>query len=430
MTSNEIELDKKNKKGVFYGSFIVIGAWITYFVCSVPQSYCSSVLLAKIVIDYQMSDSLIGLCNSTNFFVMALGCGLAAPVIQKKGFRYSIMLGSLMGVIAYLLMAFFYTNASILILAFVFTGLCGGFGALTASVGIVNAWYERNKALPVSVLLTAGSIGGFTMPVITQLVCDHFGIKASFFMCIGMAVFSFLIAMLVLKDKPEDVGEIRDGYEWVKRHPLKETMKKEVVDQEPVSMKECFHSGRFYVIVTQSFFGKAVNAAMSSYVVLYAIRLGTTPMKAALLLTFYNVFSLCGRMSPSVIIRPRFTKKMALLLCTMFQVIGMLILFLASGYAFLAVGASITGLGFGMQVTLWPLINSECFTDENFPAINSAFNSLSTMGSGVAPMLVYMIANAMGDYSYAFAAVSLSMAFCFVLVFFTPLTRISAEKAS
>lgn len=414
---------RENKR--FYGVWIVVGIWLVYFLAAPPGSYASSIISTHIVGERGWSESVIGMATSIFYLSMALISIPTSILIRRKGIRFTIVVGATIGIVSYVFTAFFAVSSGIYVTAFGGIGISSSMCAIVTGSTAINTWYDRNKAVPMSILITAGGIGGFILPMLVSYLLDY-GAVYCWLVFIAMDMIVIIVAVFMLKDKPEDIGEIRDGYQWTRAHPMTQVEKK-ISQQEEPPIRYCYRTKQFAIVSVQVFIGRAANAAVTSYVIVYAIQHGVSALQAGLLITLYNAASLVGRFSVGLLdryIKQQYINALALGLVAAECVM----LHFAGGYGSFCISVLFGGCGFGALCTLFPLLVANYFGKENFSFLNGIFNTIGTLGSFVSPMLIFAVAQALGGYHTSYMLVGIIVLLIAVIACFSPVTLIKVDK--
>ncbi|MBR0140217.1 MAG: MFS transporter, partial [Firmicutes bacterium] len=334
--------------------------------------------------------------------------------------RICIILGNSISIICFLCILLIDMSGKAYAMMFLGIGVGYGF-TIIACPSLINSWFQRNKALPMSVMLTSGAAGGTLMPVISEFLSEK-SIDLCWIVFIGMALVTVLIAIFVIKDRPEDIGEVKDGREWLAKHPLvTETKPAGSGSSKPAktgftSMKEVFRSYKFYFIAAMQLSTRMVFMCFSSYIVLYSIQSGISSAMAAAILSMFSVSSLVGRILCGSIDKLRLPKGACNVLDLALMAAGYLILILTNSSAGYMTASIVTGF----NTPFFPLLVSTCFGDAVFPQTYGIYNSVASFGSTVTPLIVAAIRNATGSYIPAFITFS---AFAAIMAVLTAVIR-------
>lgn len=142
--------------------------------------------------------------------ITLLATGLAAPfigaVIDRVGVRRLILMGSAMLALCYagysLVSSPMHVYGIHLLFAVVLVG-CG----LNVAVILVSNWFEAKRGTALGIAIVGTSLGGMIFPpLITQLIAAQ-GWRPTFVTLAGIPLVLLVIAALIVRSKPGDVGE-------------------------------------------------------------------------------------------------------------------------------------------------------------------------------------------------------------------------------
>jgi len=152
------------------------------------------------------------------FSVYMIMSGLPGPLVafsvNRFGVRKTLVLGSGFIIIGALLMATVVTSGLAAMLCFgllVGTGVATG-AALASQAGLAQ-WFVRRRSLALSVLYSAGAIGGFVAAPLLNLLIQASGTwRAGWWLLAALSALAACIALIFVRERPEDVGQAADGF--------------------------------------------------------------------------------------------------------------------------------------------------------------------------------------------------------------------------
>ena len=392
---------------------ILVSAWLVYFLVSTPISYGTSVISTEIVLQCGWNEGIIGMASSMSYLGISSFCLIGGFIEQRTGFRKVMLCGSLLGAAAYFAMALWYGNPYLYLAVFGCVGISSALCGITSGPGLINAWFGDKSTFQMAILMTAGSVGGFIMPVAAQCLLGY-GITFCWAVYACMCLAAFLIEYFLLKDRP---GRFAARPECRKR-----------IKKRKTALRDYYLSKTFLCLILEQLGMKAVGVGINSYVVLYAIQNGASAMQAAFLATVFGAANFAGRLAVGWSSCLPVTKQQVNMLSVFLGSAGCFLLWRASGYPALLLGTGTAGLGFGVISALKPILVATCFGSENFPAMNGSYEAISTVGSVAAPMIVYGVAGLCGGYQYAYLTLGIYTAFCFLLACRTRIERVKGAR--
>ncbi len=387
---------------VFYGWKIVAVTWFLYLLMTAPPSYGCSIILTRLVNQSGWDERLVGMCTSVYNIAIAIICVASGLLMRFTGPKKSILFSALVGAVCYGVPSLATIDQHVYPFLFIGYGICSG-GALIASSVLVNLWFVRNRAVPMSIIMTSGAIGGFLMPLITAGLLRS-SVQVSWMAFGMMAVVSLVLAAVVIQEKPEKIGEVRDGYRWRQKRGIPLEEPEPDVGKPGTSNDGAFRDRNFYALGGMILTARMVMAAFTSYIALHAVQCGLRVERAAVLLSVFSIVGLFGRIASGIADTVPLPRKQLGLLSFAPLILGCLLLSIARSYGSLVFGAALTGFGFGFQNALFPLLVSYYFGDARFPMLYGIYNFLGGLGGFAAPLAVFAVKNRWGSYSAAYLA--------------------------
>ena len=414
------------KKKIFYGWKMFPAVWLIYFLGCGPVTYGTSVLITKMVRTYSWNESILGYSTSIYQLTMALMSFAVVFFIRRFSHKAAMIVGSVVGAAVYFFMAFGNLSPVHVIIALAAAGFCNAFTCLTPCPGLINNWFDRRKSVPMSFVLAAGAASGFIMPLLAQALSSR-SISFCWLVYAVMVLAIAVLAVLFVKERPEDIGEVKDGRAWVEANPLPEKAASEMKEKEP-SLKACYASRAFAVIVFSMCAFRALQLMYTTYAVLYGLQNGLTEVQAALLLTIGNIFGLGGRLFAGVAGQMKMAYHKIL-------VIGLVVItaggaLFAAGHSFgiLVAAAIVLGGANGFLQSFLPIAVPKYFGSGNFSAVYGMLNTVGGILGCAAPLLVIWIVKVFGSYSYGFIFFGVLTAIAAVLMLFTPAQFVTDKK--
>jgi MFS family permease len=139
---------------------------------------------------------------------------LVAMSVNRFGVRKTLVAGSLFTILGALLMATVVTGALGGMLCYgllVGTGVATG-AAMASQAGLAR-WFVRRRSLALSVLYSAGAIGGSVAAwLLDRLITASGTWRAGWWLLAALSATAACIALLFVRERPEDVGQVADGF--------------------------------------------------------------------------------------------------------------------------------------------------------------------------------------------------------------------------
>ena len=197
----------------FYGWTLLGTFWCMMFLNLGFPAYGSSVLNAAMAQSLGLSREALG----DNFSVYMIMSGLPGPLValsvNRFGVRTTLVVGSLLVVCGSLLMATVVSTSAGALWSFgLLVGAGVATGAALASQAGLARWFIRRRALALSILYSAGAIGGFVAaPLLDRLITATGNWRSGWWLMAGLSALAAALALVLVRERPEDLGQLPDG---------------------------------------------------------------------------------------------------------------------------------------------------------------------------------------------------------------------------
>ena len=206
--------DCRVAKNDFFGWKLLWILWAIIFLNFAFPTFGMSVVNTDMAHAMHLSHKQLGLAYSAFSLMAGLPAPLVAMSINRRGIRFTIVVGALMVALGALLMIFTAHTAlqAILVLA-----LPVGFGAamcgtLAPQVAMAR-WFHRKRALALATVLSASGTGGcIAVPLLNHVIASSGGNWRAAWVFMGStSVIAALVGALFVKESPEQMGQLPDG---------------------------------------------------------------------------------------------------------------------------------------------------------------------------------------------------------------------------
>ena len=306
----------------FYGWKLLAATWIIVVAnCGFPLMG-ASVANPYMAVDLHFSRSTLGFAFGVFQWMGGLPGPLVALCVNKRGARFTLLLGSLLLVAGSILMAqFVRTSIQVVIVFGVVVGLGFITGGPLAAQPCIARWFVDRRALAISLLLTGGPIGAFVAPpVLTWLIQRaHGNWHAAWWLIAALGAVSALMAALFVKESPAAVGQLPDGASAASlaaaaaapaaKRPVFRTT-------EEWTFAEVLRTPALWLILISALGVSAAYYLFLAHGVMHLRDLGYSPAQAAASFSVLALFQLLGMLLVAALgdrIEPRLIMAMSLL---------------------------------------------------------------------------------------------------------------------
>ncbi len=415
-------LARKTNK-IFYGYIILAIGWFIYFTNVSFLLYGVTVVNSHMVIATGFDESSVGFAVSLSTVIQGLLGVVVGFVVSKKGTRIPCVAGSLLLAIGCILIATMSLSEGFFVFFYgVILGVGMGFaGMLTVQV-MVNEWFNKNKPLAMAIALTAGSIGGFLSPLLLEWVVSISNWKIAWIVTAFVCLLSAVISFLFLADKPEDIGEVKDG---AKAH-RNDNENEEIKEYAPeITIKSLFKQRSFYRICL-NYCGKSlIYYAVVGYLAIFLVSSGIESSAAAKSISLLSLLSLFGRVICGFIKENFIKPNWLITFCNISMAAGLLVIITLPNIDIIYIASGIMGFGLGIGQVAMPLTISRFFGSANFAKANGIIWPINYVIGAIGPIIVGIMAGSMGTYALPFMIIAAVAIVCGLPVAFTKLPDFS-----
>jgi sugar phosphate permease len=208
----------RGRRRVFYGWRVLSGSVAAMTVTSGLAAFANGLYVRPLEAEFGWSRAEVSIGFSAAILVSGLAGPLIGMWIDRRGPRSAIVWGSVMTALTYLLLA----STQELWQWYLYSAINAGFRQMMFFIPmqvLISRWFDRKRGKAMSLLGTGWALGGFIVLPMLALAINltdwRGGFVFSALLVIGLVL---PIALLVLRDRPEDAGETPDGEPPVETH--------------------------------------------------------------------------------------------------------------------------------------------------------------------------------------------------------------------
>ena len=409
----------------FYGWKLLAALWCIVFINLAFPTYGTTVVNAYMTTDLQLDRKTLGLVFSLYMIMSGLPGPLVAVFINRVGTRIILIAGSLMLLSGSLLMASVVDAGWQAVLVF---GIIIGSGVLMggtlASQTCAAFWFVRHRALALSIMYSAASVGGFiAAPLLNYVIASNDNNwRMAWWVLAGLICCSTVVAVIFIKDKPEDIGQLPDGGTMLKKDGDRtpERKAKVHITAEEWTFREVLLSPVLWLIMLC---GIGMSGGFTLFMgqgVVHLQDLGHTPATAAMAVSIMVFGNFGGKIVVGILgdrIEPRLLWSAAMFIFS----IGLALAVNADSVFMIYAFAICLGIGFGSSIVLIMTLLGNYFGSTVFASVSGLGMAVQTTVSAVAPLIGGYFYDTQGSYASTFYGLAiLCFAGAVLLVFVRP----------
>ncbi len=341
---------------------------------------------------------------SLGFSGAAIVGAIIAPSLGKFLDQHSpklvIMIGIVVVTISYVLLAGVQSLWQFYLIVSVGMGVGMSFMGGMAWHRSVIYWFDHWRGRAIAFSVMGASLAGIMMPPLVTALVDDYGWRMGYYIfAISTAVTLLPLVYLLLRDRPEDIGEVRDGHAYVRTHA--QEMVEIAADSRVWNWRELLRTPAFWSIGL--IFGSmvCVFSAVMLHLFGHLLDIGLTTNDAALVLSVTALFAALGK--PLVgFLSDMFGARISIWLALVCQGCALLVFTQANTFTLCLVAAGLYGFGYSGMSPLRTFALSTSVGSASFATAAGVLRWVELPFVLAASPLAGFIYDATGSYNMAF----------------------------
>ena len=391
-------MGEKKTGGIFYGYWILIGAFLLHALDSGLYFYGFSVFYTPIRLEYAWSAAAVAGAISFSRLEGGIEGPFVGYLIERFGARKILGIGVLLTGLGYVLMI--YVN-SVWSLYLVYGGVLSigyNMGFTHSLSTLINNWFIKKRARAMSLYALAAGIGGAVFVPLLSKSIQLYGwrmtaiFSGSAFWIIGLP------AVMVFRNFPEDMGLLPDGETPIEQSNIKDAS----VELEPeLSTRDALKSVTFRRLLLAESLRTFLLGSIVLHQIPHLLSIGIDEVTAAGILGLMISISIPGRLIFGFL-GDYFEKRKLIAATMIIQGIAVLIFALASNIIHVYAFVIIYGLTYGGCIPLLMAFRGDIFGRKKFAQMSGIMSPFRMIGNVVGPVFAGFLFDVTGNYRIAF----------------------------
>jgi len=391
----------------FYGWIIFISTFLFSLMTGGFANATVSLYVSPVVKELGFSRGQFTLSQS--FFALAsmVAAFSIGAIIKRIGLRNVLLLGTILTTAA----LFINSIASQLILFYI-AAVLFGFGIIFTTViplsNLINNWFVERRSTLIGVIMAATGLGGMVFNPLVQMFISTYGWRASYRLTAIFVGFICLIAWFVVRNNPSDIGLVALGAK-----KSENTAKTEHV-KDGLTQSEAIKSLSFWLVCIAAFL---MGFGVQPVIVNIAAHFKDVGIDMTVVATIVGSLYLVAALSKLSFgaITDKFGVRPIIIIPSLAFCAGVVALIFARTPVVAAVSAFFIGIAFVIMTIVLPFVTAAAFGTKDYANIFGKFMTLFSLGMVVGIILIGVLFDHFGSYTYAFIAEAVGVLIAMVL---------------
>ena len=282
------------RRNIHYG-WVMVGVTFLTALVSAGAVGAPGVFIVPLQKEFGWSTAQISSALSIRFILFGLMAPFAAALMNKYGLR-NVTLTALLTVVTALVLSLGMNQVWQLILLWgVVVGIGTGMTALVLGATVAARWFTARRGLVVGILTASSATGQLVFLPLLASVTDHMGWRVGLGMMCGMLGVAAFAVLMVMRDRPGDVGLRPFGDLGTQPLPAPPSNKAPIMAAALGTLRDASKTRAFWVLFATFFIcGASTNGLVQVHLIPMCLDYGIPQVTAASLLAAMGIFDFFG----------------------------------------------------------------------------------------------------------------------------------------
>ena len=410
-------------RGVFYGWWLVGIAVVLLTLMAVSVFQGLGTFLVALQTEFGWSRTVLSGAFSLSRAQGAVIGPIEGWLIDKVGNRRMILFGYLLMAFGFLMFSQVGNNAFWDIgifrlesgvwqfyVAFITISLGSGVGGWLALMSLMNNWFVRQRSLAIATSMSGIHLGGLLVPVLALGIELH-GFRWTTF---GIAIFLgalILPVYTVLRDKPEDIGQLPDGERPGTRRSQERGSEAGATqasssaggdDEQEFTVMQALKTRAFWILTIVHMSSSVSIVTLALHLAPKLTDMGMSLSGAGTIVLIYTILALPTQFVAGWL-ADRMPKPPLIFFFILLQGIAIMLIAVTDQIFMALIFAVLYGIGFGGRIPLLTSIRGEYFGRKAFATIMGISQMPNNICMIFAPLFAGYMFDTTGTYFIPFA---------------------------
>jgi sugar phosphate permease len=356
------------------------------------------VLMVPLEDEFGWSRAAISGAVAINIALFGLIGPFAASVMDRWGLRRVILAALALLAVSVALTTQMQREWQLTLLWGVLVGTGTGVTSMVLAAVVATRWFEERRGLVLGALSAANATGQLVfLPLMASLI-EQRGWRSATLLVSGSAVVVFVVVLIFMRDRPEDLGLVAYG----RRADAAASTVRALAPLPALGL--ALRSRAFWILAGTFFIcGASTNGLIGTHLIAACHDVGIPAVRSAQLLAVMGLFDIVGT-TASGWLTDRYSSRY--LLFAYYTLRGVSLLFLPYTLAHGSQGLGLFAVFYGLDwiATVPPTVRltTEAFGRENTGVIYGWIGASHQLGASLAAFGAGSMRTPLGDYTLAF----------------------------
>ncbi len=282
------------RRNIHYG-WVMVGVTFLTALVSAGAVGAPGVFIVPLQKEFGWTTAQISSALSIRFILFGLMAPFAAALMNRYGLR-NVALSALLTVVSALVLSLAMTQLWQLILLWgVVVGIGTGMTALVLGATIAARWFNARRGLVVGILTASSATGQLVfLPLLARLT-ELMGWRAALGLMCGMLGFAAFIVLMVMRDRPSDLGLRPFGDDGKQPLPSPAPSNAPIAAAALGTLRDASKTRVFWILFATFFVcGASTNGLIQVHLIPMCLDFGIPQVQAASLLAAMGIFDFVG----------------------------------------------------------------------------------------------------------------------------------------
>ena len=293
------------RRNIHYG-WIIVGATLLTTVITAAAMSTPGVLIVPLEKEFGWTDAQISSALALRLMLFGLFGPFAAAFMNRFGVR-AVMISAVILISAGYLASLVMTQVWQLVLLWgIVVGVGTGLTAMVLAVTVATRWFNARRGLVMGIFAASNATGQLVFLPLIAALSTRYGWRMSLVFVCCMLALAGVVAWLLMRDRPSDVGLPLYGETAVAPPPLAGIGLGSLMMSPLIVLRDCVRVPIFWVLFGTFFIcGSSTNGLIQTHFIALCHDYGLAATLAASVLAMMGIFDFYRHHRLGLAVRPR-----------------------------------------------------------------------------------------------------------------------------